>query len=124
MWIVRAILITLVIVCIVAFAFYNIGPGNEVDVNLIYISFANVPMVTVVFWSFVAGALVSLLLFISVYVKLLVQNRSARKRVQALESEVTVLRNRPIEESAELITGSDNTVSSKEQTLPSGNDHV
>lgn len=121
MWIVRAILITLVIVCIVAFAFYNIGPGNEVDVNLIYVSFANVPMVTVVFWSFVAGASVSLLLFISVYIKLLVQVRAARKRVQALESEVTVLRNRPIEESAELMAGSDKSGSQRESILPSEN---
>lgn len=105
MWIVRAILVTLVIVCIVAFAFYNVGPGNEVKVNLIYVTIYDVSMVIVVFWSFVAGAIVSLLLFISVYVKLLVQARSARKRVLALESEVTVLRNRPIEESAELIAG-------------------
>lgn len=121
MWIVRAILITLVIVCIVAFAFYNIDRGNEVDVNLIYVSFANVPMVTVVFWSFVAGAFVSLLLFISVYIKLLVQIRSARKRVHALESEVTVLRNRPIEESAELIIDSEKSGPRRDSAGLSGN---
>ncbi len=107
MWIVRAILIAIVIICVVAFAFYNVGPGNEVDVNLIYVTFTNVPMVTVVFWSFVAGILVSLFLFISIYIKLSVQLRTSNKRVQALEGEVTVLRNRPIEESVELLKGAD-----------------
>ncbi len=107
MWIIRATLALLVIVCVVAFAFYNIGPGNEVDVNLIYVSYTGVPMITVVFWAFVGGMIVSLSLFISVYIRLSVQLRSMRKRVRALESEVTVLRNRPIEESADLLAGVD-----------------
>ena len=107
MWILRSILIALVVVCIVAFAFYNIDRANEVDVNLIYVTFTNVPLVTVVFWAFVAGLIVSLLLFISVYVRLSVQVRTARRRIKALEGEVTVLRNRPIEESADLLKGSD-----------------
>ena len=105
MWIVRATLALLVIVCVVAFAFYNIGPGNEVDVNLIYVKYAGVPMITVVFWSFVGGMFVSLLLFVSVYIRLSVQTRTLRKRVKSLEGEVTVLRNRPIEESANLLSG-------------------
>ena len=107
MWVVRTILIALVIVCVVAFAFYNIGPANEVDVNLIYVTYTNVPMVTVVFWSFVAGILISLLLFVSIYVKVSVEKRTAVRRVRALESEVTILRNRPIEESADLLKGTD-----------------
>ncbi len=116
MWILRAILVALVVVCIVAFAFYNIDRANEVDVNLIYVTFTNVPLITVVFWSFVAGVIVSLLLFISVYVRLSVQLRTAKRRIRALEGEVTVLRNRPIEESADLLKGTDREES--ELTLP------
>jgi len=107
MWVFRAILIALLIVIVVAFAYFNFSPTQTVDVNLIYLKLIDVPLVTVVFWSFVAGILVSLILFISVYFKLSVQLRSAKKRAQALDNEVTVLRNRPIEESADLLKGTD-----------------
>ena len=54
-----------------------------------------------------AGMLVSLVMFISIYVRLSVQVRSAAKRINALEGEVAVLRNRPIEESADFLKGAD-----------------
>lgn len=109
MWIIRAVMIALVVICVIAFAFYNVGPGNAVDINLIFWPpFLEVPMVTVVFWAFVAGVMVSLLLFISVYIKLSVELRTAIKKVKALEGEVSVLRNRPIEESVDLLKGADN----------------
>lgn len=107
MWVVRAILVALVVVLIIAFVVHNYDPGNEVDIDLIYVTFAGVPVVTVVFWSFVAGVAVSLLLFISVYIGLSVQLRGTRRYIGALEEEVTVLRNRPIEESADLLKGVD-----------------
>ena len=107
MWAVRAIIIALLVIVVVAFAYFNFNPSQKVDVNLIYVKYLEVPLVTVVFWSFVAGVLVSLVLFISVYVRLSVQMRSASKRIQALEGEVAVLRNRPIEESADLLKGAD-----------------
>lgn len=104
MWVLRAILVALIVVCIVAFALYNVSSDQTVTVHLIWAKFVEVPLITVVFWSFVAGVLVSLLLFISVYIKLSVQLRAAWKQARALEREVTVLRNRPIEESADLLT--------------------
>ena len=107
MWAVRAILIALIIIVVVAFAYFNFSPSQKVDVDLIYVKFLDVPLVTIVFWSFVAGMLVSLIYFISVYFKLSVQLRSANKKISALESEVTVLRNRPIEESVDLLKGVD-----------------
>ena len=107
MWAIRAILLAIVVVCVVAFAYFNFSPDQKVAVELIYAKYVDVPLVTVVFWSFVAGVLVSLVTFISVYVKLSVQVRTANKRVHALEGEVTVLRNRPIEESADLLKGAD-----------------
>ena len=104
MWALRAILVALVVVCIVAFALYNVGSGQTATVDLIWVKFVEVPLVTVVFWSFATGVIVSLLIFISVYIKLSIQLRAARRQARALESEVTVLRNRPIEESADLLT--------------------
>ncbi|UCE24768.1 MAG: LapA family protein [Candidatus Zixiibacteriota bacterium] len=107
MWVVRAIIIALLVIVVVAFAYFNFSPSQKVDVNLIYVKYLDVPLVTVVFWSFVAGVLVSLVLFISVYIRLSVQIRTASRRVTALEGEVAVLRNRPIEESADLLKGAD-----------------
>ncbi|HWR83314.1 MAG TPA: LapA family protein [Candidatus Deferrimicrobium sp.] len=105
MWVLRAVLTALMVVCIVAFAVYNIGPDRQVSVDLIWARFIQVPLVTVVFWAFAAGVFVSLLLFISVYIKLWLEVRNARKQVRALETEVTVLRNRPLDESADLLRG-------------------
>ena len=103
MWIIRAVLIAIIVIAVIAFAFFNLNTNQIVDVDLIYVKYVEVPLVTVVFWSFVAGMLVSLVMFISVYIKLTVQNRISHKRISALESEVSILRNRPIEESVNLI---------------------
>ena len=112
MWALRAILIALVLICVVFFGLFNSGPDQTVDVNLIGTSLAkitrvDVPLITVVFYSLVAGVLISLMLFISVWLKQSMQLRSARRRIRALEGEVTVLRNRPIEESAEMLKSPD-----------------
>lgn len=103
MWAVRAILIAIIVIAVVAFAIHNVGEYQKVDVNLIWKSFQQVALVEVVFWSFAAGIIVSLLVFISVYIRLSVTVRSMRKQVRALESELAVLRNRPIEESAQML---------------------
>lgn len=110
MWAVRAILIALLIVVVVAFAYYNMDLKQTVEIDLVYVKYVDVPMITVVFWSFVAGMLVSLFMFISMYIKMSVQMRQANKKITALEHEVSVLRNRPIEESADLLKGADEKV--------------
>jgi uncharacterized membrane protein YciS (DUF1049 family) len=107
MWALRAVLIAVLIIIVVAFAYNNFGEDQTVDVNLrpFYHNYADVPLVTVVFWAFVSGVLLSLLLFVSTYIKLSVQTHSLRKRIRSLEGEVAILRNRPIEESADLLKG-------------------
>ena len=109
MWAVRAILVLFLILVIVAFAYNNFGQEQVVDVRLepVFSNYLDVPLVTVVFWSFVAGSVVSLLLFISVYIKQSVALHSSRRRIKSLEGEVTILRNRPIEESVDLLKGAD-----------------
>ena len=103
MWVIRAVMIALVVICVVAFAYFNVGHEQTIDVNLIWARFIDVPLITVVFWAFVGGVIVSLVGFISVYIRLTVDLRSVRKKMRALEHEITTLRNRPIEESAEFI---------------------
>ena len=103
MWAIRSILLILLVICVVAFAYYNTATEQKVSINLIWANFIEVPLITVVFWSFVAGVLVSLFVFVSAFIRQSVQIRSSRKRIRSLEGEVTVLRNRPIEESIDLI---------------------
>lgn len=103
MWAVRAVLIAVIVIAIVAFAIHNVGPYQKVDVDLIWKTFKNVALVEVVFWSFAVGMAVSLLAFISVYIRLSMNVRTLRRQMRALESELVVLRNRPIEESAQIL---------------------
>jgi uncharacterized integral membrane protein len=109
MWAVRAILIAILLIAVIAFAFNNFGPEQQVDVNLapFFANYTDVPLITVVFWAFVAGVILALLLFVATYVNQSVLIHTSRKKIRALENEVTVLRNRPIEESAELLKGAD-----------------
>ncbi len=120
MWIVRAILIALVLILVVAFAYNNFGPDQRVDVNLkpFMANYVDVPLVTVVFWAFVAGVLLSLLLFVTMYIKQAVDLHAFRKRIKALESEVAILRNRPIEESVDLLKGADSRVAESKSLFP------
>ena len=103
MWALRAIIVLVLVIVVVAIALHNVSPDQRVDVNLIWKTYAGVALVEIFLWSFALGVLVALLVFITVYIRLVVNVRSLRKKVRALESEVTVLRNRPIEESGELL---------------------
>lgn len=103
MWVIRAILIAIIVIAIIGFVILNPITSQQVDVDLYFAKYVGVSLVIIVFWSLVVGMLASLILFISVYIKLSVQLRIANKRSSALESEVSVLRNRPIEESVKLI---------------------
>jgi uncharacterized membrane protein YciS (DUF1049 family) len=104
MWVFRSVLILIVIAIIIGFALYNSGPDQTVkNLDLILAQRQNVPIVTVVFWSFILGALIAWLLFISIYLKQTNQLREANKSIKGLISEVTALRNRPIEESRDLL---------------------
>ncbi len=107
----RAIIVVLVIALILCcFAFISHNNDERVNVNKQPFAdgaYMNVALAEVVFWAFAAGSLLSLFIFIMIYIKQTVLYRSARRRIKALEAEVTILRNRPIEESADLIKGAD-----------------
>jgi len=107
MWALRAILVLIVIIAVVTIALNNVKDYQKVDVDLVWKSYVGVALVEIFLWSFAIGVFVSLLVFISVYIRMAVNLRSLRKQVRALESEVTILRNRPIEESANLLQEND-----------------
>jgi uncharacterized integral membrane protein len=106
MWALRSIVILIIIAIIIGFSLHNSGPEKTVDINLIWTQRADVPVITVVFWAFILGALISWLLFISVYLKQSRQIRESNRTLRGLQAEVAALRNRPIDESKDFL---DNT---------------
>ena len=109
MWVIRAVLIAVLLLLMIGFAYNNMGYPHTVTVNLWPVGPNNlsVELNVVVFWSLAAGVLLSLLLFVTIYVRQTVDIHAYKKRIKALESEVAILRNRPIEESADLLKGVD-----------------
>jgi uncharacterized membrane protein YciS (DUF1049 family) len=126
MWIFRALLLAILMILLIAFAYNNFNPDQVVDVHLSPLShdYVDVPLVTVVFWAFVAGAALALLLFLTGHINQLIMVRNLRRQVKALETELSVLRNRPIEDSAPLLGGADQKsallLSPFKESLPNG----
>jgi uncharacterized membrane protein YciS (DUF1049 family) len=107
MWVFRSFLILVIIAIIIGFALSNSGPDQTVDIDLIWAQRYDVPILTVVLWSFILGILVSWLLFVSIYLKLSNRLGKANRAIKGLETEVAALRNRPIEESKNFLEKKD-----------------
>jgi uncharacterized integral membrane protein len=99
MGILRTILILIVLAIVIGFSIYNAEP--RVDVDLIRWQY-NVPLVVVVYWSFLAGMIASLILGFTYILKLQGDRRSERRDKRRLESELASLRNRTIGDLDEL----------------------
>ncbi len=107
MWVFRSFLILVIIAIIIGFALSNSSLEQKVDVDLIWTKRFDVPILTVVLWSFISGAMVSWLLFVSVYLKQSSQLNRAKKDIKGLNDEVMALRNRPIEENRNFLSKQD-----------------
>jgi uncharacterized membrane protein YciS (DUF1049 family) len=106
---IRGILVLLVILVVGYLLVANQGADQKVDIKLepFAANRVDVPLVSVLLSTFAGGALLGALVFVMIYIRQSVLVHSARKRIKALEAEVAILRNRPIEESAELLKGAD-----------------
>lgn len=100
MWAVRLLLLLFVVMVIIGFSIYN--SSEKVAVNLITARYAEVPMIFVAYWAFVIGMLVSFILGVSYYLRSSNQLREQQKENRRLLTELTALRNRPIEEAEEV----------------------
>ncbi|MEZ5359063.1 MAG: LapA family protein [Candidatus Zixiibacteriota bacterium] len=96
MWLLRAIIGVLIFVILLGFFVYN--AEQRVSVHIMTTLYHDVPLIVVVFWSFVFGLLTSFLLSITVYFKQASDIRRLKRSAENLNSEITALRNRPIEE--------------------------
>lgn len=95
MWVIRALLVMVLVVGIVGFSVLN--SEERVTVQLHDTTYYNIPLIVVTYWSFVAGMLVTFVLGLSYFWKLSLDLRDARRDNKRLLSELTALRNRPIE---------------------------
>ena len=99
MWVLRALLVVVLIVVLVGFSVYN--AEERVGVNILTTRYINVPLIVITFWAFIFGLVVSFLLFVTVYFRQVAEIRRQRRIADSLGSEISALRNRPIEESAD-----------------------
>jgi uncharacterized integral membrane protein len=99
MWIVRALLVLILIVILLGFSVYN--AQERVAVNILNTRYVNVPLIYVAYWAFVFGLVVTFVLFATVYIKQANEIRRYRRLSENLQSEISALRNRAIEDSTE-----------------------
>jgi len=96
MWAVRALLVIVLVVMVVGFSVLN--SEEKVTVMLYNTTYYNVPLVVVTYWAFVVGMLVTFVLGLSYFWKLSMDLREVRRDNKRLLTELTALRNRPIED--------------------------
>lgn len=107
MWAVRALLVIVLVVVVVGFSVLN--SEQKVTVMLYNTTYYNVPLVVVTYWAFVVGMLVTFILGLSYFWKLSMELRDERRENKRLLTELTALRNRPIEAIDKLDSPGDDT---------------
>lgn len=95
MWAVRALLVIVLVVVVVGFSVLN--SAQKVTVMLYNTTYYNVHLIVVTYWAFVVGMLVTFILCLSYFWKLSMDLRDERRENKRLLTELTALRNRPIE---------------------------
>lgn len=95
MWAVRMLLVIVLVVVVVWFSVYN--SEERVTVALYNVTYEDIPLIVVSYWTFVAGMLITLVLGLSYFWKLSLDLRDARRDSKRLLTELAALRNRPIE---------------------------
>ena len=103
MWALRALLVIVLVVVIVGFSVLN--SEERVTVQMYSATYYNVPLIVVTYWTFVAGMLVTFVLGLSYFWKLSLDLREVRRENKRLLTELTALRNRPIQAIDHLETG-------------------
>ena len=96
MWILKWLGIALLLIVMLGFAMMNIG--QQVDINLFFWQFEEVPLILVIFEAFIAGMLVWFLIAFINELKLRADLKNARRESEELHEELQALRNMPLQE--------------------------
>jgi uncharacterized integral membrane protein len=103
MWVFRALLVVVLIAVLLGFSVYN--AGERVTVRLLNTPYYGVPLIYIAYWAFLFGMVISFLLFVTIYFKQSSEIRRLKRLSESLNSEISALRNRPIEDSSDTFLG-------------------
>ena len=90
------LLMLAILLALVAFAVWN--PGQQLNVRVLNNTYERVPFVYTVFIAFLTGVVLTLIFGFLYYFEMALSVRRLRKEKRILESELTTLRNLPVEE--------------------------
>ncbi|MFC1499895.1 lipopolysaccharide assembly LapA domain-containing protein [Candidatus Zixiibacteriota bacterium] len=96
MWILKWLGIALLLIVMLGFSIMNIG--QQVDINLFFWQFEEVPLILVIFEAFIAGMLVWFLIAFVNELKLRADLRNMRRESEELQEELQALRNMPLQD--------------------------
>ena len=96
MWMLKWFGIALLLIVLLGFSMLNLS--QNVDLNLFFWQFEQIPLILVIFEAFVAGMLLWFLLAFVNELRLRGELRALRNRRDELERELLILRNQPLEE--------------------------
>lgn len=96
MWMLKWFGVALLLIVLLGFSIMNIG--QQVDINLFFWQFQEVPLILVIFEAFIAGMLVWFLIAFINELKLRADIRNAKRELEDLHEELQALRNMPLQE--------------------------
>ncbi len=86
MWAIRAALLLLILLVIIAVTLLN--NTQNVAFNLLFVRYERIPLIAVIYWSFLAGIIITIVLGLSYVFKLQSQLRRRGKEIKRLSAEV------------------------------------
>ncbi|MCJ7508644.1 MAG: LapA family protein [candidate division Zixibacteria bacterium] len=99
MWIIKYLLIIILIGLLVGFVVYN--SSQQVTIDFFGKQYLEVRMISVIFFSFLIGMLVTFVLVVFFVMRTQAELRNQRRDNKKLLEEITALRNMPLEDTDE-----------------------
>lgn len=99
MWMLKWIGIAILLIILLGFSIQNLD--QTVDIDLLFWSFQDVPLIVVIFEAFIAGMLVWFIIALVNELKLRAELKQTNRQRDELRGELQAMRNMPLEESEE-----------------------
>jgi len=102
MWVIRGSALFIFMVAAIAFVALNSNLDQRVAIDLYWRKYETARLLVALFVAFLVGAGFSPIFVAGGYFRKMAQYNAARKTIRGLQSELTTLRNRPIEDSRDV----------------------
>jgi uncharacterized integral membrane protein len=103
MWILKWLGVALLLIVLLGFSIMNVE--QQVDINLFFWQFQDVPLILVIFEAFIVGMLVWFLIAFINELRLRADLRNTQRELDDLREELQTLRNLPLHEPLEEAVG-------------------